>query len=299
MKNNGGFIPAWKKSVRLRRYFFAFKKRWAKRIAQWKAWPSASSAWTMTFGQLLEIPKKTRHELRPHCDSLIRIPFLLQFQCFVFLLLQSLRIWINTWRFLNSSMPWKKFIQTLQTMNCRCSGATLTATWPKIWQIWCWFLGESMIGRAPCLKIPGVHGSAPVNVMYLIDRCPWGICWMISVASACIYDIWYTLSILYLLSTHFRWVKDTKLKWIDESSRFASSFEIWTNRKSEKLLNSHCRWWTKSYSAWNGGKVAINLGNLWHELILRILSINGSQFCCLCGTQSRVKRLNTITWYSN
>lgn len=98
-------------------------------------------------------------------------------------------------------------------------------------------------------------------------------------------------SILYLLSTHFRWVKDTKLNWIDEPSRFASSFEIWTNRKSERLLNSHCRWWTKSYSAWNGGKVAINLGNLWHELILRILSINGSQFCCLCGTQSRVKRL--------
>lgn len=105
--------------------------------------------------------------------------------------------------------------------------------------------------------------------------------------------LWYMIyaSILYLLSTHFRWVKDTKLNWIDEPSRFASSFEIWTNRKSERLLNSHCRWWTKSYSAWNGGKVAINLGNLWHELILRILSINGSQFCCLCGTQSRVKRL--------
>lgn len=129
--------------------------------------------------------KKTRHESRPHCDSLIRIQFFLQFQCFVFLLLQSLRIWINTWRFLNSSMPWKKFIQTLQTMNCRCSGATLTATW---WRKSGKSGAESSIfGRNPwCSRL------APVNVMYLIDRCPWGICWMISVASACIYGIWYT-----------------------------------------------------------------------------------------------------------
>ena len=44
------FVVEWNRMARLRRYFFAFKKRWAKRIAQWKAWPSASSAWTMTFG---------------------------------------------------------------------------------------------------------------------------------------------------------------------------------------------------------------------------------------------------------
>lgn len=224
--------------------------------------------------------KKTRHESRLHCDSLIRIQFFLQFQCFVFLLLQSLRIWINTWRFLNSSMPWKKFTQTLQTMNCRCSGATLTATW------W-WKSGKSgaessMVGRNPWCSRFGTCQC---------DRCPWGICCF---DECCLgLYLWYMIyaSILYLLSTHFRWVKDTKLNWIDEPSRFASSFEIWTNRKSERLLNSHCRWWTISYSAWNGGKVAINLGNFWLELILRILSINGSQFCCLCGTQSRVKRL--------
>ena len=41
----------------------------------------------------------------------------------------------------------------------------------KIWQIWRW---ELHVGRNPWCSRFGT--LAPVNVMYLIDWCPWGIC---------------------------------------------------------------------------------------------------------------------------